>query len=916
MNDLGMMLLAGAARCLLLALLGVAICAASRRRGPATVALAAQATLTALVVVGALAPLSWPRWWVIQAPGTAVAGPVATPPQAARKAEVTASSTESSSVSAGPVATSVEKDADDVSWVSIFVEEFGAALRRPPEVERTGSWRWPAWVAAVYLAGASAMLARLAMGLRAVGAVRRRARSIDDPGLLDLIEGLRADLGMGSVAMVEARESAEVGTPATVGWRRPVLLLPTDWREWGEAERRAVVAHELAHVRRGDYAAGVWAQFCVAIHFYQPMAHGLAVRLRLHQELAADAWGATLSGGNRPYLHALARLAMRRDDRPAAWPARAFFPVRGTLTRRIEMLRDAKTTGDLSPRRRTLALTFGTLAAAGLFLAGLCGPLDPQSAIAQERPAGKPATDAAGAFDLSLVPSDAGMVIAVRPAELVALPEFKPMAALIGPESALIKRLGVAPEKVEQVTFVWLRLDGLRDAWNPSAVIVRAGDEDLKTLAAHFVGRTEELEYAGQKNIQRAGSDGPSCAWIDGRTLVISPTTSDLIRYLAARLNPIRQHAWDDAWESIRKGQAAMAIDAAFLVQFIEPNRPGLGAAPVGMVSPLWLGAHAHALGVDVTKGLALDFASACNSDDDDGAGKVARTLEALTTLAGNALPGLRPRGAEPPPGTPQAVLRERLQVAALLDVANDLLRSAKVERDGRTVRLRASAGVDVAALLKNIVLPLQASAGAASRRAQSVNHMKQLGLAMHNYVSSKNRIPPAVVIGPDGKTPHSWRVELLPYLEQQDLYNQYKMDEPWDSPSNRKVLEARPDLFGYPGSDDDPTHAAYFVVVGPSTIFPPDGKGTQVREITDGTTNTILVVEAKRPIPWTKPEDIPFDTDGPPPKFGGFQPELHGYNVTIGDGSVKFIKDTIDDSTLKALFTRNGGELISRDKF
>ena len=88
--------------------------------------------------------------------------------------------------------------------------------------------------------------------------------------------------------------------PATVGWRRPTLLLPADWRDWGETDRRAVVAHELAHVRRGDYVAGVWAQFCVAFHFYQPLVHWLTARLRLEQELAADAWAHGSRGATSP----------------------------------------------------------------------------------------------------------------------------------------------------------------------------------------------------------------------------------------------------------------------------------------------------------------------------------------------------------------------------------------------------------------------------------------------------------------------------------------------------------------------------------------------------------------------------------------------------------------------------------------
>ncbi len=119
-----------------------------------------------------------------------------------------------------------------------------------------------------------------------------------------------------------------------------MLLLPADWRTWDPDERRAVLAHELAHVRRGDFAAGVAAQLAVALHFYHPLAHWLAARLRLEQELAADAWGARLSGGKPSYLATLAQMALRRDGRAITWPARAFLPSHGTFVRRIEMLKN------------------------------------------------------------------------------------------------------------------------------------------------------------------------------------------------------------------------------------------------------------------------------------------------------------------------------------------------------------------------------------------------------------------------------------------------------------------------------------------------------------------------------------------------------------------------------------------------
>ena len=247
-----------------------------------------------------------------------------------------------------------------------------------------------------------------------------------------------------------------------------------------------------------------------------------------------------------------------------------------------------------------------------------------------------------------------------------------------------------------------------------------------------------------------------------------------------------------------------------------------------------------------------------------------------------------------------------------LLSVADNLLHSVKIERTGRIVRLRTSATADVAALVNDVVLPAQAAASSAARRKRAFSHLRRLALAMHNYASLHDHLPPAVVIGPDGKTQHSWRVELLPFLGQKSLYEQYKMDEPWDSPANRMVLESRPDVFGYPESGADPMHTAYFVVVGQTTLFPFGGKGTRFADVRDGTVNTIMLVEARRSVPWTKPDDIPFDPAAPPPTFGGFQPESAGFNACFADGSVRFLKNSVNPDMLKALLTSDGGEVIT----
>jgi hypothetical protein len=115
--------------------------------------------------------------------------------------------------------------------------------------------------------------------------------------------------------------------------------------------------------------------------------------------------------------------------------------------------------------------------------------------------------------------------------------------------------------------------------------------------------------------------------------------------------------------------------------------------------------------------------------------------------------------------------------------------------------------------------------------------------------------------------------------------------------------------VFRDPNDPNDSTFASYFALTGPSTIF--YGKeGTKFPQITDGTSNTLMFVEAKREIPWTKPEDIPYDKDKPLPKLGGRYAE--GFVAALCDGSVRFISQNIDQTVLRALITRDGGEVVN----
>src|SRR5438105_2465937 len=136
----------------------------------------------------------------------------------------------------------------------------------------------------------------------------------------------------------------------------------------------------------------------------------------------------------------------------------------------------------------------------------------------------------------------------------------------------------------------------------------------------------------------------------------------------------------------------------------------------------------------------------------------------------------------------------------------------------------------------------------------------------MHCYCNAHGRLPPAVVYSQDGKPLLSWRVLILPYLELQELYDQFRLDEPWDSPNNLPLVERMPLVYSLPprkARNLAPNHTVCHVFVGKGTAFE-DPKGQLLSDFADGTDQTILIFEGGEPVPWTKPQEILFDPDQP----------------------------------------------------
>jgi hypothetical protein len=216
-------------------------------------------------------------------------------------------------------------------------------------------------------------------------------------------------------------------------------------------------------------------------------------------------------------------------------------------------------------------------------------------------------------------------------------------------------------------------------------------------------------------------------------------------------------------------------------------------------------------------------------------------------------------------------------------------------------------------------LVPIRDRTRDASRRAACMNNVKQIALALHQYNTVYGTLPPAFIADEQGRPLHSWRVLILPFLEQQSLYDQYDFREPWNGPNNIKLLGKTPPFFACP-SNRAPgpavsTFTSYVAISGPGTVFP-GTESIRLDQVTDDPAATLMVVEvANAQIPWTKPEDLDLRTmasyinDRDHPSISSNHPG--GAVAAFGDGACRFLPESTTAIRLRSLVTIAGGEHI-----
>lgn len=503
------------------------------------------------------------------------------------------------------------------------------------------------------------------------------------------------------------------------------------------------------------------------------------------------------------------------------------------------------------------------------------------------------------------------------PAQSEAVAKIDLVRLMNGPLGQLTQMPQLAPQiqRFEQATGVGLKdvesitigAGGITDAISrgiepkpeelPFSIVVRT-TVAIDASKIQAMSPNSEMLTEGSMSFVRIPANPPIAIWLaDSNTLVFGEES----RVKQIGTNPTLPTNIDnelfDGKSPIQVLFSPTNADAVFR----HPNAqvpsqvPGADAS-MAVARSFLATARGAFIGIDLTNDLGFSFSVRCQDS--------AAAQQMVTQLLAAQEESKAMQANQPP--NPMMV--------PFMNIAKAMEESQKIEATGDICRLSSSAaggGQQLAGFIPMAMMmigPAIEQAQTASRRVESKNNLKQIGLAMMNFNSLYQRFPNAASVSPTGEKLLSWRVHLLAFLGHNDLYEQFDLTQPWDSPTNKALIAQMPDVFKSPQASLEPGKTVYQVPVGPGTAFE-DWKGRSLQEFTDGTSNTITVVEAAadRAVIWTQPDD--FEVDFSNPKSGLGMNAQGVSQAALADGSTRVISGATSDSALKSMFTRNAGD-------
>jgi hypothetical protein len=535
-----------------------------------------------------------------------------------------------------------------------------------------------------------------------------------------------------------------------------------------------------------------------------------------------------------------------------------------------------------------------------------------QQPVAVPQAATEPTTTApttaahSATLDLGYITPETAAAAVAFPRRVLTAPEMEllPIEVL----SALGKReLGIDPVEIEQAMLI----AEPPQAGPPGVAVVLHMASPLapEKILLPLQARTTEAQLEGKTYRKGQTPMDPSIYLADDRTLIVG-SDALLQKMLANRANPKQGKM------SHMLGRVTAPPDLLAVV-LVEPLRPLLAMplAQIPIPPPL--------AGIEKTPDLVQYVAAKVNllgkqeisltvrAEDEAAAKQLEDLVDRLLTLARQTMLAEVSKHAASPDPVEQASAKYAQRVNGRM------FEFWRPVRKGNTLVLSTKglgnsqvASVAVIGILLGLLLPAVQAAREAARRTVSANNLRQIGLAMLNHESAMGTLPARANFDKQGKPLLSWRVHILPYIEQDVLYKQFHLDEPWDSPHNKALIPLMPKLYANPSGAGRPGMANYLAVCGKGLMF--DGQqGRKMSDITDGLSNTIMVVEADddRAVVWTKPEDWQFDPQHPMAGLG--RAHAQGFNALFADSSVHMLARSLDPQAFQAMLTIAGGEAV-----
>ena len=542
-----------------------------------------------------------------------------------------------------------------------------------------------------------------------------------------------------------------------------------------------------------------------------------------------------------------------------------------------------------------MSLTLRTVCARSNRLRGTCAVV--AFLLATNFVGAADAPRASAKFDpLAYVPADAAVFAHLRVGEVWNSPLFAEVRKTAGKDvdkllELIDKELGLAAPTIESATFCYPTMpQGPGDETTFLAIFTTGKPFDKETLMKNLRAKEAKVKD-GMVALDSRGEKKVFLKFVDEQTFVVLHETL-IEKFNKGPGRDDKTGAMTDALKLAReKHQLVLSVDFSQLPNEIFTAAPD----ELKPFLPLLKSKSAALTGDLKDKELRLAVNFRC--ENPDAAREAEESFKLLMKLAADGLLELR---------ADKDAIKEYGFLLPLIKELDKTVKGVKISREGARLETSAVLKLDIA--IGEVIATAVKKINEESANSERTINLRQIGIGMHNYHAAYQGLPSAAICDKKGKPLLSWRVSILPYIEQNELYKEFKLDEPWDSDHNKKLIDKMPKTYALPGVKN-PGKTHYRVFTGNGAVFDVI-QTTKLQEIADGTSNTLMIVESAEPVIWTKPEDLEFDPEKPIiAKLLRFVDDKAV--VAFCDGSARFIKKKVPEKTWSLLIQKNDGTPI-----